>query len=243
MEGGDADLLVYDTTSAAVPISVRGRHVIVTAPDTGKGRIVIEVYELSNDTSVTRIAGTPEKATFATTLPEGAFDPVATDGDVPAEAVKFENGRALVFAPIAPGVKQLSFHYRVPLNKAPIAIPLLAPAAVLEVLVEDTQGDASGAKPEEDGVRESRGAPVQAVSRRRMHRRMQVVTVLAPTRTVVGARVLHFCAHGDGDRCDRRGDARGARREPDAKGSACCGRGGDGRRGSGRYCASDRGAR
>ncbi len=48
---GDADLLVYDTTSAPVPIHVRGRHVIVTAPDTGKTRGVIEVYELSNDSS------------------------------------------------------------------------------------------------------------------------------------------------------------------------------------------------
>jgi hypothetical protein len=144
--GGDADLLVYDTTSGPVPISVRGRHVIVTAPDTGKGRAVLEVFELSNDTSLTRVAGTPEKPTFETTLPDGATNAIATDGDIPAEAVKFVNGRVQVFSPIAPGIKQLSFHYRIPLNKKPIAIPVLAPAAVLEVLVEDTQGDASGAK-------------------------------------------------------------------------------------------------
>ena len=144
--GGDADLLVYDTTSGPVPISVRGRHVIVTAPDTGKGRAVLEVFELSNDTSLTRVAGTPERPTFETTLPEGATGAIATDGDIPAEAVKFVNGRVQVFSPIAPGIKQLSFHYRIPLNKKPIVIPALAPAAVLEVLVEDTQGDASGAK-------------------------------------------------------------------------------------------------
>jgi hypothetical protein len=144
--GGDADLLVYDTTSGPVPISVRGRHVIVTAPDTGKGRAVLEVFELSNDTSLTRVAGTPEKPTFETTLPDGATNAVATDGDIPAEAVKFVNGHVQVFSPIAPGIKQLSFHYRIPLNKKPIAIPALAPAAVLEVLVEDTQGDAGGAK-------------------------------------------------------------------------------------------------
>jgi hypothetical protein len=144
--GGDADLLVYDTTSGPVPISVRGRHVIVTAPDTGKGRAVLEVFELSNDTSLTRVAGTPEKPTFESTLPDGATNPIATDGDIPAEAVKFVNGRVQVFSPIAPGIKQLSFHYRIPLNKKPIAIPSPAPAAVLEVLVEDAEGDASGAK-------------------------------------------------------------------------------------------------
>ena len=144
--GGDADILVYDTTSAPIPISVRGRHVIVTAPDTGKGRTVLEVFELSNDTSVTRVAGASDRPTFETALPEGAFSPAATDGDIAADAVKFAGGRVRVFAPIGPGVKQFSFHYRVPLSKAPITIPSVAQAGVLEVLVEDMQGSATGAK-------------------------------------------------------------------------------------------------
>jgi hypothetical protein len=178
--GGDADLLVYDTTSAPVPVSVRGRHVIVTAPDTGKSRNVIEVFELSNDTSVTRVAGTPEKATFETTLPDGASSPVASDGDVPAEAVKFEKGRVLVFAPIAPGVKQLSFHYRLPVNRAPIAIPALVPTAVLEVLVEDTQGDATGAKLKKMASVNLEGRPFKRFLAQDAPG-SAVVTVLAPT--------------------------------------------------------------
>jgi hypothetical protein len=142
---GDADLLVYDTTSAPLRISVRGRHIIVTAPDTGKTRGVIEVYEISNDSSLTRVAGIYETPTFETTVPDGVTGFAATDGDIPAEAVKFVKGRVQVFAPIAPGIKQVSFHYRIPLNKAPIVIPSVAPTAVLEVLVEDLQGEASGA--------------------------------------------------------------------------------------------------
>jgi hypothetical protein len=183
--GGDADLLVYDTTSAPIPVSVRGRHVIVTAPDTGAGRAVIEVFEISNDTSLTRVAGTPEKPTFETTLPDGASNPVATDGDVPADAVKFEKGRVLVFAPIAPGVKQLSFHYRVPLNKAPIAIPSLAPTAVLEVLIEDTQGSASGAKLKKMAPVNLEGRPFQRFLAQDAPGNA-VVTVVAPTQ--VGAK-------------------------------------------------------
>jgi hypothetical protein len=180
--GGDADILVYDTTSAPIPVSVRGRHVIVTAPDTGKGRTVLEVFELSNDTSVTRIAGTPERPTFATPLPEGATGAIAADGDIPADAVKFEHGRALVFAPIAPGVKQLSFHYRIPLSKAPITFPVLAPATVLEVLVEDTQGSASGAK-----LKKMASVNLEGRGFRRFLAQdapaNSVVTVLAPTQT------------------------------------------------------------
>ena len=182
--GGDADLLVYDTTSAPIPVSVRGRHVIVTAPDTGKGRLVIEVFELSNDTSLTRVAGTPEKPTFETALPDGATDAAATDGDVPAEAVRFEKGRVRVFAPIAPGVKQLSFHYRLPLNKAPVVFPALTPAAVLEVLVEDTQGSASGAKLKKMASVNLEGRPFKRFLAQDAPG-SSVVTVLAPTQ--VGA--------------------------------------------------------
>ena len=181
---GDADLLVYDTTSAPIPVSVRGRHVIVTAPDTGKARNVIEVYELSNDTSVTRVAGTPERATFTAPLPEGARDPVATDGDVPAEAVKFENGRAVVFAPIAPGVKQFSFHYRVPVSKAPILFPVLAASSVLEVLVEDMQGSATGAKLKKMASVNLDGRPFRRFLAQDAPAN-SVVTVVAPTQ--VGA--------------------------------------------------------
>ncbi len=182
--GGDADLLVYDTTSAPIPISVRGRHVIVTAPDTGAGRAVIEVFELSNDSSVTRVAGSAERPTFETVLPEGAHDPIASDGDVPAGAVKFANGRARVFAPIAPGVKQFSFHYRVPLNKAPIAIPMPVAANVLEVLVEDTQGSASGAKLKKMASVNLEGRPFRRFVGPDAPMNA-VVTVLAPTQ--VGA--------------------------------------------------------
>lgn len=182
--GGDADLLVYDTTSAPVPVSVRGRHVIITAPDTGNARNVIEVFELSNDTSVTRVAGTPERATFTTPLPEGARDPVATDGDIAADAVKFDNGRAVVFAPLAPGVKQLSFHYRLPVNKAPIAFPVMAPTAVLEVLVEDTQGSATGAKLKKMASVSLEGRPFRRFLAQDAPANA-VVTVLAPTQ--VGA--------------------------------------------------------
>ena len=144
--GADANLLVYDTTSAPVPIHVRGRHVIVTAPDTGKGRLILEVFELSNDSSLTRVAGTPETATFETVLPDGATNMVASDGDIPADAVKFEAGRVKVFAPMAPGIKQLSVHYRLPLGKAPLLFQVPAPTTVLEVLVEGTEGSASGAQ-------------------------------------------------------------------------------------------------
>jgi hypothetical protein len=177
--GADANLLVYDTTSAPVPIHVRGRHVIVTAPDTGKGRLILEVFELSNDSSLTRVAGTPEKPTFESALPDGATNPVASDGDIPADAVKFEARRVKVFAPMAPGIKQLSVHYRLPLSKAPLAFPVPAPTTVLEVLVEGTEGSASGAQLKKMASVNVEGRPFRRFVAHEVPVNA-VVTVLAP---------------------------------------------------------------
>jgi hypothetical protein len=143
--GGEADLVVFDTTSAAVPIHVQGHHIVVMAPDSTRQRRVIEAYELSNDSSITRVAGARERPTFEAILPDGAREPRATDGDVAADAVTFTAGRVQLFAPIAPGIKQLSLAYHVPATGEPITVASLAPVSVLEVLVEGTTGSVSGA--------------------------------------------------------------------------------------------------
>jgi hypothetical protein len=182
VSGGDADLLVYDTTSSPIPVGIRGRHVIITAPDTGKGRTVLEVFELSIDTSLTRVAGTPEKPTFESALPDGATNAVASDGDIAAEAVKFVKGKVQVFAPLAPGIKQLSIHYRIPFGKEPVSFPVLAPTAVLEVLVEDTEGNVSGAKLKKMASVNLEGRPFKRFLAQDTPGN-EVVSVIAPTNT------------------------------------------------------------
>jgi len=139
----DATILVYDTTSAAVPIRIRGRHVIVTSSDTTGSRLVIEVYEIANDSSVTRVplgAG----ATFDGVLPDAAVTPRAGQSDVAPESITFSGLRFSVSAPIAPGMKQVSVTYRVPTSVSRLRIPILAGTSVLEVLVEDTVASAAG---------------------------------------------------------------------------------------------------
>ena len=145
VRGEEADLVLYDTTSAPVPIHVRGRHIVVMAPDSMRERSVVEAYELSNDSSVTRVAGDSERPTFETVLPDGARDAHATNGEVPAEGVSFTEGTLRVFAPLAPGLKQLSFTYRLPSQDTRIAMVAVDPVTVLEVLVEGAQGTATGA--------------------------------------------------------------------------------------------------
>lgn len=163
--GGRAgEITVFDTTSSKVPISIRGHHVVISAVDANAQRAVVEVFELSNDSSVTRIAANerPESATWATHLLPAATNFRVTQGDIPGDAVAFANGRANVFAPLAPGVKQISFAYSVPASAFPLRVPVQARTDVYEVLIEDEAGSVSGPK-----IREMDPVTVEARSFRR----------------------------------------------------------------------------
>jgi len=163
--GGRAgEIAVFDTTSNTVPISIRGHHIVISAVDAGARRGVVEVFELSNDSSVTRIAPSdrPEGATWTTRpLPEASNFRV-TQGDIPADAVAFSDGRVSVFAPLAPGVKQLSFAYSVPASTFPLRLPLAGRTDVYEILIEDETGNVSG-----PNIREMDPVTVDARSFRR----------------------------------------------------------------------------
>ena len=148
VKGEEAEIAVYDTTSARFPIGIRGHHVIVSAVDANSARTVTEVYELANDTSLTKIPSgtTPAGAVWVGTLPMGASGFRVSQGDLPASGVTFDDSRVAVFAPIAPGLAQLSFNYRLPAGAFPLRIPIESPTQIFEVLVEEEKGSVNGAK-------------------------------------------------------------------------------------------------
>jgi hypothetical protein len=144
--GGRAgEIAVFDTTSHRVPISIRGHHLVISAVDTRALRSVVEVFELSNDSSVTRIAANsqPEGATWRTSILPSASDFRVAQGDIPTDAVTYANGLVTVFAPIAPGLKQISFSYSLPASSFPLKLPLEGRTDVYEILIEDQTGSAT----------------------------------------------------------------------------------------------------
>jgi len=147
VRGGLANLEVFDTTSRAIPIAVRARHLIVTAPDsvTGATRAVIEVYELANDSMLARVPGHEMRPTFEAPLPAGVDRVTGGQGDVSPDAIRADDGRVRVWAPFAPGLKQLSFSYDIPATQLHLAVPIETDIPVMEVLVEDPRGTAIGA--------------------------------------------------------------------------------------------------
>jgi hypothetical protein len=147
VRGGMADLLVFDTTSAPIPITIRGRHLIVTAPDSAarRTRTVVEAFEISNDSTLTRVARGEDGVTFDAALPPGITAVQPGQGDISNEAIKALDGRLQVNAPLSPGLRQLSFSYDIPVRSDPFEVLVEAPTTVLEVLVEEPNAQVTGA--------------------------------------------------------------------------------------------------
>ena len=137
-------IVVYDTTSRALPMHVRGRHIIASAPASTNMRTIIEVYEISNDSSLT-LVGKGEAPTFAMVVPANATSFHARDSDVAADAMTLRSGRVEVTAPLAPGLKQIAFSYELPVNDRHLRFQVGSDTPVLELLTEEPYARVSGA--------------------------------------------------------------------------------------------------
>jgi len=137
--GQDAEIQVFDTTSSGIRLTMRGRHIILSASTGGTRRGMIEVFEITNDSSRTLIGDNDKAPTFRVRIPQGAQDFKVAQGDVPADAVSNVDGEVLVQMPFAPGLKRLSFSYSVDADAFPLKIPVQFATGVLEVLAEDPQ--------------------------------------------------------------------------------------------------------
>jgi len=160
---GDAgEITVFDTTSAPVRINTRGRHLVVSAPGVDGRRTLVEVFELSNDTTVTAVSGARGRATWSAALAPNATNFQVGQSDIGSNAVQFRDGRVLAYASISPGIRQIAFSYTVPGSDFPLAIPVSDPVTVLEVLIEDPGGTAAG-----PGLKEQQAVSLEGRSFRR----------------------------------------------------------------------------
>lgn len=141
----DATLTVFDTTSAPLRLDVRGRHILVFAPADGPRRRVAEIYDLSNDTTLTRITPEGGPPVWTGVIPTG-FEEFSSGPEMSSnETIRLVDGKVAAFAPVAPGLKRLAFTYSLPPKAFPASLLVEQPTQLLEVLLEDQQGEVAGA--------------------------------------------------------------------------------------------------
>ena len=138
VSGEDASIIVFDTTSAPIPIKVGARHVIIGEPQANGHRPIGEVYDLQNDTTVTVIARDSVTPVWATDVPAAATRfQLNANGNLAAGAMTKRGSTVGLFAPVSPGIRQVAFTYELPTSAFPLRITAGKPTGVLEVLVQE----------------------------------------------------------------------------------------------------------
>jgi hypothetical protein len=155
--GHDAEVMVFDTTTAPVRFTVQGHHYVIGAPRPTGLRDIVEVYEISNDTVVTAVGRDSLTPVWSAPLPRGFSNFAAASGDVSASSLRARDGRVELVAPFSPGVKQLSFTYSLDAGAFPLEITLDRPNAVLEVLVEEAAAQVRSTSLRSDGSATTQG--------------------------------------------------------------------------------------
>lgn len=133
----DAEITVFDTTSGPVTLTVQGHHLVVGAPKPDGGRQIVEVYELSNDTTVTLVGRDSLAAIWSAPIPHDATGFAAGQGDVSPVTLERRGDRVTLAAAFGPGVKQLSYSYTLPARAFPLTFAHERFTGVFEVLLEE----------------------------------------------------------------------------------------------------------
>ena len=173
----DATLTVFDTTSAPIPLQVRGRHVLVFARTEGPQHRVAEIYDITNDTILTRVTAVGGPPLWTAPVPDGAREFSSGPELGSNEAIRLVGDRVAAFSPVAPGLKRIAFTYALSPEAFPATFAVEDPTEILEVLVEDEHAEVHGA-----GLVE--GSPTSIEGR--TFRRFQAQAVPAPAMVTVG---------------------------------------------------------
>lgn len=153
----DAEITVFDTTSRPVPLTIQGHHIVVGAARPDGLRDIVEVYELSNDTTVTVVGRDSLAVVWSAPLPRGATSFVGGQGDVAPVSLARRGDRVVLLAPFGPGVKQLSYSYALGERAFPLRFALERQTVVLEVLLEEPGAQARAASLRAQGTATTQG--------------------------------------------------------------------------------------
>ncbi len=136
-------VVIVADTSTTVPVLVKQRTLLVSAPDESGTRTVLDWFVLSNPGQLTRVAPDTIRAAWGTPLPPEAQNVELADNRMSqfsAEALIFRRDSALIFAPLSPGDKELMLQYRIPGTLKRFVVPAERVTDSAFVMMEEKGG-------------------------------------------------------------------------------------------------------
>ena len=142
---GRLTLAVFDTSSSGHALFVALRHLVVTAPEGGAMRRILDIVQVENPGTTTRVAADSAGATWRLRLAPGVTEFQLGESDISPAAVRRDGDVVVVSAPFPPGAKQVLLSYSAPAGAKALVVPIDQVTARLEVMIEGGGASASGA--------------------------------------------------------------------------------------------------
>jgi hypothetical protein len=103
------------------------------------------VFDLQNDSTVTKVAAGSASPVWSTHIPEAAQNfQVNPTGSVASGAIARRGTSVGLYVPISPGIRQFAFMYDLPQSAFPLSIPFERASDVVEVMLEEPTAQAHG---------------------------------------------------------------------------------------------------
>ena len=146
-------LVVHDTSSSGPAIVLQRRLITMGRPGADGSREVLELLELLNPGTATRVSPDGLRPVWSGVLPREAVQFQSGESDMSPGSITRLGERVGVFAPLPPAqVHQVTFQYFLPADVRTLRLPIDQPVAELNVLLEDTAAVLSGLALEAVGV-------------------------------------------------------------------------------------------
>jgi hypothetical protein len=126
---------VFDTSSTQQVEQV-ARYLVIRRVAEDGSRSVLDLLVLGNPGSATRVAADTLRPSWRGFVPSGIGGIRVSEADLSSEAIVFRGDSILVFAPIAPGEKQIALEYAIPPGR-PLRLLFSQDSVATNVLVQD----------------------------------------------------------------------------------------------------------
>jgi hypothetical protein len=143
--GSDSAMVILvSDTSATARVEAASRHIVISKLGEDGTRGVLEIVGLVNQGDRTRVSPDSGHPVWSHPLPGGTTTVRPGQGDFSPEALVIRHDSILLFAPLAPGEKQVVYSYSLPARITRLPLQFEVPIGEVNVLVEDADAEVSG---------------------------------------------------------------------------------------------------
>ena len=135
---------VFDT-SGTQPVDQVARYLVIRRPAENGSRSVLDLIVLANRSSTTRVAGDTVHPSWQGFVPSGIGGIRVGEADLSSDAIVFRGDTIMVFAPIAPGEKQIALEYAIRPG-TPLRLRFSQDSIATNVLLQDPGARVEGAE-------------------------------------------------------------------------------------------------